>query len=553
MPADGASDSDAFAADSDGPDESVDTGPPIRGTARATVTHYFYHFDIAATRAVSQLTLTTTSPGDCLAIPFRSGAVAEDVVINDVPARDPVVESDVLIACDPADHGWPIGSTLVLGATSRPPSAPLGPTQVGYTTRPDRAGRRFAYMLSWVGECDRQGPCDSTPGLFATYRFAVDHAMGTRVLCPGTITAMPTHTVCDFNFAGGPTYSTFFFVAGQSWTETPLGTSAGVQISLFDIPASGVGAAIDAGNTLGFLQWMTDTFGTFPYGDRLRIIVGPTYWSGFEHPGNIVIAESLAPENVNHTVTHEIAHQWAGDQATVASTADFVWKEAMAEYLSFVWEDENRGHDVALVTSLRWRSASRSLREHPIPATAIPLFSHYNSAYGPGPMVLFRQLEVMYSRAAVLRALRTLLGRPRSLSVTDVRIALETALGVSLVDYVDRWLKGSGPPVWPTVSMTGSIAAMEPLTFRVAFGDGRYRACRFTVRLRGAVGEQQDLRFDLGLDGRGMLSQTVTPTFVVQRVEVDPDGEALVFGDASIPVAPGGIVSTIPSRFWIAP
>ncbi|MCP4446571.1 MAG: hypothetical protein GY811_14675 [Myxococcales bacterium] len=42
-----------------------------------------------------------------------------------------------------------------------------------------------------------------------------------------------------------------------------------------------------------------------------------------------------------HTTSNEIAHHWAGEQTTLLETHDFVWKEAMAEYLVFVHKTEN--------------------------------------------------------------------------------------------------------------------------------------------------------------------------------------------------------------------
>jgi len=65
-------------------------------------------------------------------------------------------------------------------------------------------------------------------------------------------------------------------------------------------------------------------------------------------------------------------------------------------------------------------------------------------------MALFRQLEVMYSRAAVLAAAKALLsssGEPRAVSVDDFRKALEASTGAKLSGYFDAWMRGSGAPL----------------------------------------------------------------------------------------------------------
>src|SRR5690606_23155931 len=100
---------------------------------------------------------------------------------------------------------------------------------------------------------------------------------------------------------------------------------------------------LDVDEHKAFTAWMVENFGPYPYGNELRFAVGPTYWNGFEHPGNIILNDRLNTGGIGesfsnplaHTTSHEIAHQWAGDQTTLADTYDFVWKEAMAEYLVY--------------------------------------------------------------------------------------------------------------------------------------------------------------------------------------------------------------------------
>jgi len=63
-------------------------------------------------------------------------------------------------------------------------------------------------------------------------------------------------------------------------------------------------------------------------------------------------------------------------------------------------------------------------------------------------MILFRQIEVLSSRAQVLAAIATLLGEPRAISVDDVVAALETSTGLDLDAYAAAWIHGTGAPVW---------------------------------------------------------------------------------------------------------
>src|SRR5205823_1624969 len=79
----------------------------------------------------------------------------------------------------------------------------------------------------------------------------------------------------------------------------------------------------------------------------------------------------------------------------------------------------------ARATRAAWKLAAGQSNHYPVPDEHLPLLDYYGSVYGPGPLILFHQLEVLYSRDAVLGALRMLLGHPRAASVADVQHALE--------------------------------------------------------------------------------------------------------------------------------
>ena len=523
---------DAVSLDAVAPD--VPTAPDVTrstGPARATITRYDHAIDLDTRALRAALSLRVTAPGDCLTLSFKHPG-ADEVLVGDAPARDVTVEGDTLRLCHPGD-GFAPDSEVQVTVRSTIPNAAWRPAQVGFSQRNNSAGRRFTYLLPWVGECGRIAPCDVAPSSFARYRFAVTHAMGTQVLCPGTITAGDTETVCEFDHAGGPTYSTLSVMAlSGGWRRTSLGAVGDVAISLYDTAAGRMAEAIDRPRTQGFLRWMTERFGPYPYGDSLRVVAAPTYWSGFEHPGNITIAETLVgTPNLDHTVRHEIAHQWAGDQATVARVKDFVWKEAMAEYLAFVYEDETMDRERARLTLTQWRDASERADHYAIPDEDLPLLTFYGSAYGPGPMVLFRQLEVMTSRRQVMTALQSLLGRERTLTLDDVRAALEASTGLQLGGYFRAWLQGTGAPAWPAVTanyaanMDGSVT----VTTTVQTRDNVARPCRFRVRLTGDGDRSLDVTVNVGLDGRVSPPATVRPDFTVTGVVINPELEALVW------------------------
>jgi aminopeptidase N len=235
-----------------------------------------------------------------------------------------------------------------------------------------------------------------------------------------------------------------------------------------------------------------------------------------------------------HVLQHEIAHQWAGDQTTIKDTYDFVWKESMAEYLAYVYEDRVEPQ-AANVTAGYWRKAANGAKYYPVPDDKPALFDYYGDVYGAGPMVLFRQLEVLTSREQVIAGLQTLLGQPRAISVDDVIAALATSTGLDLDAYAAAWIHGTGTPQWPGVQATFTLGAAETSTLAVKVVAGTERRCKFHVQLRGAnAGEYQQVEVDTFRDGIDQTLTVPTPAFTVVATDIDPFAECLVFASAGL-------------------
>jgi len=543
----------ADAAIADGADP--DAGPHT-GDIAFQVLHYQIDLDLATRDAVVGVRFQAATAGNCLTIGFRPAA-AMAVAFDGQAAATATVENGQLRACDP--EGYPAGATAVLSVQATVPAETWASSDVGFIRKADLAGGTYTSLISWIGGCDRHGPCDARPGQFPTYTFVVHHDAATQVLCPGEVTSGETETTCNFDFPAGPTYSTYGLMArSPAWTLKELGDWGGIRAVLYDVPGSRTDVRFPVTEASGILAWLSDRFGAFPYGRELRFVVGPTYWAGFEHPGNIALSQNLATgrswysDGLIHTTLHEIVHQWAGDQATLRDTYDFVWKEAMAEYLSFVYEDEHMAAGVADTTAAAWKVFSKTSRFHLVPDERPPLLTYYGDVYGPGPLILFRQLEVMYSRAAVLEALDALIGtgEPRALSVADVEGALSNATNAHLGFYFTAWVHGTGAPAWPRATVTVTPAAPVgrwTVGVSTTTADGVARGCAFTVRVTGG-GQSADLHFSNGPDGGEFTPQTVgfEPTDWV----IDPRRECLVY-DAREPTS-----VTAPSRGaspWTAP
>lgn len=520
--------------------------------AQATITHYDYAFDLPTRMARATLTAVLETPGNCITVPMRAAGTITSVA-GEAPHEGTRVEGGQATFCG---AGWAAGTEVAIVADVEVPLRTLDDSQVGFSITMDSDGNPFHYLVSWVGGCDRFAPCDSRPDQFARYTFRVTHPAELAVKCSGAIVEVsPTETTCTFDHEGGPTYSTFGLAAypRTAWTAIDKGTWGSTRVTLFDRPGTLIDSRIDAAYHAGFVAWLESTFGPYPYGNELRILTAPTYWSGFEHPGNIVLDDLLAKGQslylrpVAHVLDHEIAHQWAGDQTTLASTYDFVWKEAMAEYLTYVYEDL-ADPEAAPRTVNAWKSYSVGARYFPVPGEQPALFDYYGDVYGPGPMILFRQLEVMSSRAQVIAALQRVLGQPRSLSVDELLAALEATTGLPLDDYAAAWIHGTGRPEWPTVRLAYTVGSASDL-LRVEQVAGGARRCKFHVVLRGSeAGQELLVPVDLHAGPDQTIPIQPRPTFAVQNVELDPLRECIVL-PAQNPVAP----ASVRPRPWLSP
>ncbi len=529
---------------------------PIVGDAEVSVLHYDYHFDMATRRAVATLRLKIEQEGNCFQLPMRSEGLEEASI--DLEPTEAEYQEGVAKLCG---AGWPAESEVEFRASTIVPEETWGDSQVGYSVRTDLEGTDFSYLVSWVGGCDRFGPCDSRPQAFATYRLTIDHPSGHQALCPGIITAGDTQTICDFPYEAGPTYSSFGFAASPSWVQVDLGDWGGIQATFYDLPSADLAGKLNIDEHKEFTAWMVDNFGPYPYGSELRFATAPTYWNGFEHPGNIVLNEQLKPDGSSsayanalaHTVSHEIAHQWAGDQTTLAGTYDFVWKEAMAEYLVYVHKEENVSDWRARTTLTAWRRSARLSDYHLVPGEEPALLDYSGDVYGGGPMILFKQLEAIFGRAAVMQALSELLGQPRSIGVADVQAALEEASGANLTSYFEAWVYGEGAPAWPEFTVTTEADGNDTLVTvtQVAPEQGLY-GCAFDIALDGAAeGEELRVPVNLGPDGMATWSATVSPSFALSGFRFDPDQQCLgTLANSQARTLPP---NPIYKQLWVAP
>ncbi|MBL9021104.1 MAG: hypothetical protein JNL21_02840 [Myxococcales bacterium] len=503
-------------------------GAPPTGEIVASITRYDLQVDLAAKAARSTLAVEVEPPGgDCFSAPSELPATAARFDGTDLDPSGISHDGAALRVCGPGLSPGP----HTIGADVALVSQTFHGLDVGLSETPDFAGNTFSYLLSWVGGCDHFGPCDDDPSRLAHFTIEIDHAPGAVALCPGTLVAGSTTTRCELTGTPAPTYSAYAAMTNPGWVRTPFVTAAGVEVVFYEAAGGTIAASLDSVSVSDFLDWITTTLGPMPYGDELRVAGAPTVWLGFEHPANIVLYEEIGEietsyqDTAMHVFMHEVIHQWAGNRTTLASAQDFAWKEAIAEYLAFVFERDARPAGEAEASLAYWDDISLQAAYHvrPEDEPPPPVDEFYGDVYGPGPMLLFVQLEPLIGADKVLAGIARFLQDGGAASVEALQAALEAESGADLQPYFDAWVFGSGAPSYPsfTVSTADAGGGMLTVTVTQAQG-GAPLPCVVEVDVAGATSTATAV-VDFGLDP-SMTEVSVTIPFAeaVVSTSVDP-------------------------------
>ena len=525
-------------------------GAEPTGPITGSVARYTYAFDVTTAKAHSALDVDVAAPGgDCFQV--ADLAATTNVGWNGGATTSAAFTSGALQVCG---AGLSAGEKLSLTADAAVATKTFLGLDVGFSRKKDQDGGEFTYLVSWVGGCDHFGPCDNDPSRLAAFHFDVTHPKGTTVLCPGVLTAGDTVTQCELAGTLAPTYSGFGLAADPLWKRAPFVSVAGLDLVFYETPSGTIASSLEKNSVADYITWITGLLGPFPYGKEIRYAGAPTVWLGFEHPANIILQQDLSTVSgaytnpAMHVVMHETAHQWSGDRSTIATIPDFVWKEATVEYLSYVFEDEHRPPAEARGTLDYWDAISLQSQHYPRPTDNPPpaVESFYGDVYGPGPMVLYVQLETMLGRQVILDGIKAFLAEPGARSVDDLEKALSKSSGKDLSAYFAAWVYGKGAPEWPTFAIATTQAGNQvTVTVTQQNASKTIYGCKLDVEVDGAT-QKVVATVDFGVTpASATATTTVTLAEAVTKTVLDP-GHRVVGR-----LAGGGVAAPPKRKVWI--
>lgn len=219
------------------------------------------------------------------------------------------------------------------------------------------------------------------------------------------------------------------------------------------------------------LAFFSQTIAPYPY-EKLALIIGATRYGGMENSSAIVFTSTLfdqrandkmsahfaIPERIENVVAHEIAHQWFGDSVTEWTWADLWLSEGFATYFAGLFIEKYDGeaafHEY-MNTAAQKYFAYEKQRNAPIHDTeTLDLMKLLNeNNYEKGAWVL-HMLRLRLGDDPFFRGLRSYYDEHASGNATteDLRKALEKSSGKNLREFFDRWVYGSGHPVYQWTS-----------------------------------------------------------------------------------------------------
>lgn len=512
------------------------------GVVCGVVDAYDIALDLTSLRATVDVTLRPAEADEpCAMLHSEPRPIAG--AWNGFPIRVDRGDDGRVRACGPIPSGAVVVSSDV--ELEVDPNVVNG---IGITRSVDRFGNSFTYLLGWIERCDRFGPCDRSIAALSDFAFAIDHAPETTVLCPGIRVVEGGSTRCSFPIgARAPTYSSYGVLASDALVGTLWTTAGSIVVERYEVGEGVTGATIDPGEIGSYLAFVTSLLGPLPYGDTLRVAFAPTRFLGFEHPANVVLSDTaheattLYTNPARHTLFHEIAHQWAGNRTTLRAKRDFLWKEAIAEYLAYVFQDALEP-DGELVTRESWDSSARFAPVYPVPLDSPePPFEQVTYvSYSVGPMLLLA-LEDLLGRAVVLEGIRQFLEPSAARTTRELLDTIEGVAGVDLDGFANAYVYGVGEPDWPAYAITTSVDGSDVVvTATQHVRAGGPRPAVIEVLLRGATTTAR-ARVDYGL-APSSFTATVRVAFPepVTSVVVDPDHRALdaPMGSTTLPSDP---------------
>ncbi|MEZ4416275.1 MAG: M1 family metallopeptidase [Gemmatimonadota bacterium] len=299
-----------------------------------------------------------------------------------------------------------------------------------------------------------------------------------------------------------------------------------VEVGYWVFPQDTARAAPSFRRAAEMVDYFSSLVGPFPY-EKLMNVQSSTRFGGMENASAIFYAENALARgaNIEGTVSHEIAHQWFGDQATEAEWSHLWLSEGFATYFGHLFFEHADGVEDFRRRMEESRSSyvGSNVVDQPILAPSADLFALLNANNYPKGGWVLHMLRGLLGDEAFFGAIRDYYaafggGVARS---EDLQEVMERHAGQPLGWFFDQWLRKPGYPIFQTA--WSFDAASGEVVYRVEqIQKPTWPAFRMPMELEART-TSGPVRHRIQVEGRiteGRFQAQGPPTELV----VDPDG-----------------------------
>lgn len=231
----------------------------------------------------------------------------------------------------------------------------------------------------------------------------------------------------------------------------PVGATAPILIQnfIYDNPATLPNFQADIDETVDFLELFSDLFGLYPFADEKYGHCMAPLSGGMEH--QTMTTQGFFEKSLT---SHELAHQWFGDNVTCASWTDIWVNEGFAAYSEYLMKEalyptETTQHLIDIHDNIMSQ-----------PNGAVWVLDSLNESrifdgrltYDKGAAIVHTFRFMVNNDATFFNALKNYQTNFKdSVAVgTDVQAELEAASGLDFTEAFDQWYFGEGYPTYST-------------------------------------------------------------------------------------------------------